>query len=49
MVVFNGAENTTIDVKVTVPIGWTSAACRRGSGPDPTEGDLLIRGCGPAT
>ncbi len=26
-VVFNGAENTTVDVKVTIPAGWTSPAC----------------------
>ncbi|MGH3821355.1 MAG: hypothetical protein ACRDRA_00690, partial [Pseudonocardiaceae bacterium] len=26
-VIFNGAENTTVDVKVTVPAGWTSPAC----------------------
>ncbi|MGH3821977.1 MAG: hypothetical protein ACRDRA_03925 [Pseudonocardiaceae bacterium] len=26
-VIFNGAENTTTDVKVTVPVGWTSPAC----------------------
>ncbi|MGH3821352.1 MAG: hypothetical protein ACRDRA_00675, partial [Pseudonocardiaceae bacterium] len=26
-VIFNGAENTTVDVKVTVPTGWTSPAC----------------------
>ncbi len=26
-VMFNGAENTTVDVKVTVPTGWTDPAC----------------------
>ncbi|MGH3767543.1 MAG: hypothetical protein ACRDTX_20745 [Pseudonocardiaceae bacterium] len=26
-VVFNGADNTTVDVKVTVPAGWTNPAC----------------------
>jgi hypothetical protein len=26
-VVFNGAENTTVDVQVTIPAGWTSPAC----------------------
>jgi hypothetical protein len=26
-VVFNGAENTTVDVQVTVPAGWISPAC----------------------
>ncbi|MGH3849174.1 MAG: hypothetical protein ACRDRT_05645, partial [Pseudonocardiaceae bacterium] len=24
---FNGAPNSTIDVKVTIPAGWTNAAC----------------------
>ncbi len=26
-VIFNGAENTTVDVQVTIPAGWTNPAC----------------------
>lgn len=35
-VVFNGAENTTVDVQVTVPAGWTSPACGAASTLAPT-------------